>query len=129
MKKRLALAIAVLAMTVCAVAFVRPGGSITVDQYQKIEVGMSRKQIEEILGGPANGSGATWVSTISWNGTPAAIPAEWSGPDIIIWVWFDGQDKVETSDCHARCGGSAKTPSLWDKACSWLPWSPSTAPN
>jgi hypothetical protein len=128
MKKRLALAMVVLAPTVSAVAFVRPGGSITVDQYQKIEVGLSRRTVEEILGGPANGSGVMWACTTSWSGAPLAIPEEWRGPDIIVWVWFDARGRVETSDYQAWYR-PAKTPSLWDKACSWLPWSPSTAPN
>jgi SmpA / OmlA family len=127
MKKRMLLVVAVLALTVCAAACVRPGGSITFDQYQKIEVGMTRQQVEETLGGPANGSGLMWAVTSGF-GPPPAIPEEWWGPDIIVWVWFNGQDKVEARSFEAHSCGPVKTPNLWEQACSWLPWSRSAAP-
>jgi hypothetical protein len=52
MKKRLAMAGIGLVPTACAIAlFGRPGSSINAESYQQIEVGMTRRQVEDILGG------------------------------------------------------------------------------
>jgi hypothetical protein len=121
MKKRLALAWIVLALTVCAAAFVRPGSYITLDAYQRIEVGMTHQQVEEVLGGPPRDESAyttTLTHFCKWPGRRL----DWWGPDIAIYITFDDQAKVCDKKFMAHDFGPAKTPSVWDAARSWLPW-------
>jgi hypothetical protein len=118
MKKRLTLAVIVLALTVCVVLCVRPGDAtgITFGAYRRIEVGMPRQQVEEILGGPAR---REWRpdTIIGW--WADSMPNEWMGKDITIYLDFDESGKVSEKRFHYRI---EEEPSLWEQACSWLPW-------
>jgi outer membrane protein assembly factor BamE (lipoprotein component of BamABCDE complex) len=86
MKMRLAMAAIVLAVTACVFAlFVGPGSYITIGAYQRIEVGMTRWQVEDILGGPArNESAHQWEHYSDWYTgiRQAAGPNEWWGQDM-----------------------------------------------
>jgi hypothetical protein len=128
MKMRLALAVDVLTLTVCAAAFVRPGGSITFDQYQKIEAGMTLEQVEDILGGPErNESGR--LDPRCKDGFRIDQSSHWLGPDFFIHVEFDAQGRVTNKHFGTHHHWPVTKPSLWEQALSWLPWSRSSAPN
>ena len=130
MKKRLALAVIALVLTACVAAFYfRPGSSITADAYQRIQLGMTRQQVNDLLGGPArNETNNLMAGThhVSYFGPGPFVfpwPEEWWGPDIVIAITFDAQDRVCTKQMETHDYGPEKKPSLWEEACSWLPWS------
>jgi hypothetical protein len=124
-KKRLVLAVGVLAISVCILAvwinLSKPGG-ITLDSYDQIQVGMTRQQVEEILGGPPRNESAliellhfdNWFESPVW-------PEEWLGSEIAIYVKFDAQERVCDKRMETHEFGPAPSP-IWDKARSWLPW-------
>src|ERR1700722_20570398 len=98
-KLRLALVAVIFGATVGVVVLCFGHGSgITIDAYKRIEVGMTRQQVEEILGGPyRNESAHQWeLYHTNWNTCLKATagPDQWWGPDIIITISFDAQDKV-----------------------------------
>jgi hypothetical protein len=113
MKKRLALAAVVLALTVCTSAlFVHPAkdSKVTIDSYDRIRVGMTRQKVEDILGSRAQ-------LNVAW-------PDHWFGQDVSFCVNFDAQGRVSSKyltidhDIYEL----NKKPSLWDEVRSWLPW-------
>jgi outer membrane protein assembly factor BamE (lipoprotein component of BamABCDE complex) len=69
MKMRLLLATTLLVLTagivaICVYAMTNGGTHITANAYQRIQVGMTRQQVEDILGGPPrNESGVIVVGT------------------------------------------------------------------
>jgi hypothetical protein len=125
MKLRHALAgivLPVLALTLCVTALCsRTGNTITYEAYQQIQVGMSRQQVEEILGGPArNESGVRIIFIGEATSMSTCSPEEWCGPSIRIHVTFDAQGRAcEKGFCMVRYEGE---PSFLDRLRSWLPW-------
>jgi hypothetical protein len=128
MTKRLVLTAVVLVLTACPIALcVRPCASITVDSYQQIQVGMTRQQVERILGGPPRNESAYPFETVQYSSVLHLD--EWWGPDLVISVWLDAQGRVCDKNCKTHDFGPAEKPSLWQQVNSWLPWSRSAAPN
>jgi hypothetical protein len=122
MKLRLALAGIVLALTLCiAVLCSRPRSSITHEAYQQIEIGMSRQQVYELLGGPPRSETERRMSFAGGLGS-LVRPADWWGPTIHIRVIFDEQEMVSGKWVENHNYAPVKKPSLWEEACSWLPW-------
>ena len=121
MKLRLALAGIVLALTFCVAVLCDPPGSrITVDAYQQIQVGMTQQQVEGILGGRARNESACLFETLQFS-TKRRLD-EWWGPDIVISITFDAQDRVCTKKMETHDYGSEQKPTLWDTVRPWLPW-------
>ena len=130
MKKRVALAVIVVALTTGAAAVCfRPGSCINADSYQKIEAGMTQEQIREILGGPPRNESACPFEPVQYSSGCGLEPVqysskfrldEWYGPDIFISVWFDAQGRVCDKSYLDHAWGAAKN-SLWDEIRSWLP--------
>jgi hypothetical protein len=50
-KIKWALVVTVLGMTVAAALFLRPRDAVSLEAYQKIRLGMSRRAVESLLGG------------------------------------------------------------------------------
>jgi hypothetical protein len=124
MKKLLIISVIGFAMTAGVAAIcIRPGNAskITFDSYQKIQEGMSRQQVEEILGGPPrNESGRLTNCGHSWKGD---LPEPWWGPKIVILIWFDDEQQTVRRKKLATHGyGPAKNPSFWDLIRSCRPW-------
>jgi hypothetical protein len=97
-----------LVVLASAMAFVWPylvRDRLQIENYDKIRTGMSMKEVEELLGGPAGGYG----TRASPHGAIGVAGPElidrcwcWTSPDVEIEVCFyhdkaDGQDKVSTS--------------------------------
>jgi hypothetical protein len=132
MKKRLGLAVIVLAATACFTAFfVTTRSDITAHSYQRIQVGMTRQQVEDILGGPARNESAKepeCITVVCCDMGPqiawavSRAKGEWWGPHIVIYLQFDTQDKVSSKKLERHEYGPAEKPSLWDECRSWLPW-------
>jgi hypothetical protein len=132
MKVRLAVTVVVLAMTACIAAVCcRPAkpSSINFDSFQQIQKGMTLQQVWAILGDSRNESANPYACGSYPSRFGGEHRYEWWGPDYAIYIWFDRREMVRSKEFSTHAFGPAKTPSLWDKACSWLPWSPSTAPN
>jgi hypothetical protein len=121
MKKRLALTGIVLATIACVtVVWLRSSG-ITEDAYQRIQVGMTRKQVEGVLGGPARNESGNDLANLhvsSYSSSPL-FPERWWGPDIGISITFDAQDRVIAKELETHDYGPQM---LVDAARSKLPW-------
>jgi hypothetical protein len=114
MKTRLALA-AVEALVVVTIAIVisAPVSRINLSSYGQIEEGMTRQQVEKILGGPPRSE--TGVTTV---GCPPEI---WEGSEIIILVTFDATNDRVTS--KSLCfQGAGKARGFWNAIRAWWPW-------
>jgi hypothetical protein len=113
-KKRLTLAVAFLVLTACAVALcARPGSSITFGAYERIRVGMTRQQVEEVLSGPPRDESAYSEHLNHFCKWPGRA-LEWWGPDIAIFIEFDNQRRVCDKSFMTHDIGPGKKPSLWD---------------
>jgi SmpA / OmlA family len=128
MKMRLVWVLGVLAITTLfAVTCIHPNepGCITFDSYQQIQVGMTRQQVEEILGGPARNESANPFESLhfmNFSTIPNKTwPEEWWVPHAAISIWFDLQGKVYRKNFDWHDYGPVKKPSFWDSIRSWLP--------
>ena len=63
----------VLGVCVAALCF-HPGSSITIEAYRQIQLGMTRQQVEEILGGPHRNESGRWLRCLrNWDAIVATI--------------------------------------------------------
>jgi hypothetical protein len=120
MKTKMALGMS-LALVVCATAFgclaFIQESKINAGSFKKIEIGMTRQQVEEILGGPQR-------DETDPNYRPEETTEEdrdfqimaWRGPAVTIIVIFDAQNRVLESGSK-----SYDRITLWDRICTWLP--------
>jgi hypothetical protein len=119
-KKRLVLVVGAFAIAGAIVAVCinqrKPGG-ITLDSYDKIEMGMTLKQVEDILGGPPRLSPACHGAIRI---REEALPEKWSGPQVAIYITFDAQERVCDKKMETHDFGPA--PTFLDKVRSRLPW-------
>jgi hypothetical protein len=126
MKLRLTIAAIVFVATACAIAFFTPFDkptSITLDAYQKIEVGMTWQQVHGILGGPPRCEARSLMhgtrNSSGW-GPPPVWPDQWIAPGITISVTFDPSGRVSHKSFERN--NFPPTPSRWEKMRSQLPW-------
>jgi hypothetical protein len=105
MKKRLMLAIGVLVLAACALTlWLRHSnaGRIDHDSYHKIEIGMTRKQVEDILGGaPRVESSGIFFSRFAGE--------QWWGAELVILVSFDDDGKVSHKRFENHTFGSKES--------------------
>jgi hypothetical protein len=121
MKGRLRVAVASLTLTACvAVVCFRPSSCINADSCRKIEVGMTHQQVRDVLGGPPRNESACPFETLQFS--TGLHLEEWWGRDIAVSVWFDANGIVCDRSFKTHEYGSAMKPSIWEVACSWLPW-------
>jgi outer membrane protein assembly factor BamE (lipoprotein component of BamABCDE complex) len=132
MKRRLIAAATALAVAVGVAAFCTSRGkqgSITVAQYQKIQVGMTRQQVYDLLGGPPRNESNVCLCAYHtsdrywWDSLfrSEVGPGEWWGPDIVVDITFDGQNKVCGKWFRTHEHGTRTKSSLWDGIRSRLP--------
>jgi hypothetical protein len=120
MKKRLALSATVLVLTMCVIVFFfhpTKGGDISYASYQKLTKGMTRKQVEDILGGPARDE----VPTTRVARTGVWPWEEWCGREGVVYVEFDAADRVRDFGFHRHTAPPIE-PSFAERVRSWLPW-------
>jgi hypothetical protein len=110
MKKRLALAVAALVLAACALTlWLRHlnADRIDHDSYYKFEIGMTREQVEDILGGPPRvESQGIFFSRFASQFPPAQ---EWWGTELVIFVSFDGDGKVSHKRFENHSFGSKES--------------------
>jgi hypothetical protein len=88
-RRTLLVALAGLAVVGAAgvvVLWPRPSSRITRENYERIRAGMSRAEIESILGPPGDYSGVHVAYTLHWRGD--RMPDEWVGDDGVIAVCY-----------------------------------------
>ena len=93
-KRKLLAAVAGFALGTCAAAlwlWLGSHGRISFSSYQKIQPGMTRAQVESILGGPARQEVAL-LGVDARSGT--WLGEEWWGEDGVVFVGFDAAGKV-----------------------------------
>lgn len=125
-RARLALlvtSLAVLGLTVYVAALLlQPAkrSAISFESFQKLKVGMTRKQVETILGGPARLEvrpyHAIWAIN-HWH------PEHWSGEECRICVHFDSWDKVSGVEFYPPFEMDNRyPPTIEERIRSWMPW-------
>jgi SmpA / OmlA family len=121
MKKRAAVVMTLL-LGLCLVGVWLRGheseSQINLDSYKRIKQGMTRQQVEEILGGPArNESEGRDVRP----GPPYLhVPLRtWHGPRFSIYVVFDENEFAQTVILDDPLQGHH---GIWDIIRSWLTW-------
>ncbi|SRR5260370_18863774 len=115
MKRRLVCMFLVAIILSAAFAFclIIPGGTITKANCDRIRTGMTEREVEEILGGPA-------TETHRWPGDlDEARIKIWSARDASILVYFDANGLV----CHKNFGLIAPRP-IWWQILHWLGFQP-----
>jgi hypothetical protein len=111
----------------------RPGAGITPDNYERIQVGMTEKEVEAVLGaraGDYSGGRAYFPASEHRPRIPRAIrPRErgfgpdetlhmWAGDEVAVYVWFDGAGRaVDKMLRPLRPDGGP-----WDRLRRLLPW-------
>ncbi|GEK46442.1 hypothetical protein HPA02_07250 [Bisbaumannia pacifica] len=60
---------------------------LTLDNYQRLEVGMSRAQVEAILGSPRECHGALMVDLCTWGAGSRAIHAQFLGGEALAFQY------------------------------------------
>ena len=58
------------------------------ENYSKISAGMSKAQVEQLLGSPTECSGALGMSSCTWGDQKAFISVQYAGDKVLI---FSGQ--------------------------------------
>jgi hypothetical protein len=105
----------------------RPRDRLTWENFERIQLGMTRDQVERILGPPGDYSrggglysGPGLIRTIGIARFAKEGELWWNdGPNII--VHFDSADKVEGIHIYNRWTlGSPETETFWAKARRWL---------
>ena len=97
-----------------------PPSVINVASYEKIQVGMTRPQVEKILGGPPRNESKPnrWCMDLRGPNSPNVV---WFGPEAIIHLWFDESGRVCHKDLDLDGYFPYPQPSLWDRVRAWLP--------
>jgi hypothetical protein len=103
---------AVLAGVVAAMSPPRPG--ITKENGWRIKEGMTKAEVESILGGPPKPS-APGKPAYEKSGNGAE--GVWLHYGLGVWVAFDSRDQVT----HRSCYGLQRRP-WWDRLRDVLPW-------
>jgi hypothetical protein len=117
-RRKLLVALAGLAVVVAAGAVVLWPRTerITQENYDRIQLGMSRAHVYTVLGPP--GDYAThptygYIGSGPWNRQPGE--ESWVANETVIWVQFDGTSKV----VHASFGGNAPKPANGYQVLLW----------
>src|SRR5207247_963515 len=108
--------VALLALVIAIFFLSRPRSSITFDSYQQIQSGMTRLQVESILGGPARQEVRPTVDVRSgvW------LSEEWWGEEGVIFVRFDEADKVSEKHFSLHWCNLSR-PGVAERLRSWRP--------
>ena len=61
---------------------------ITQENFAKLEAGMSRQQVEELLGKPGECAGALGISSCTWGTKDSFISIQYAGDKVLM---FSGQ--------------------------------------
>ena len=119
MKRRLVVAVTVLALLTSAAilwSIVANRPSISFGNYERIQVGMTERQVEAILGGSprweieAERPKEARLHKLSGN---VFWPAEWWGRAGVITVYYD-TDGIVYDKSFEELPFEAKPPSFWD---------------
>jgi hypothetical protein len=122
-------ALALLGMPARPLALLQPArhDSVTLDNYRCIQVGMTRAQVEAILGGPPGNYCRPGQPLRGLKPRALADPEirQWIGSSLIVSVIFDGKGRV--SGKMFAGGGpclpmAEPDPSLLDRLRRLLPW-------
>jgi hypothetical protein len=95
-----------------------PRAAITRESAAKIEVGMTRAEVETILGGPADPRGedsTLWPDDVIPAGSRLIVGPFWVGDDVLVVVAFDRTGRVQA----VRVLGRARV-TLADRLRRWL---------
>jgi hypothetical protein len=97
---------------ILGVLFLSRPKRITLDNVNKIQVGMSEAELTEMLGPSGDYSSRPWISHAS-NAPNAAYCRQWISDDCALFVEFDSKDRVIT---YTMSAGLKRD---W---LSWLDW-------
>jgi hypothetical protein len=115
MKRRLVgmFLVAIIFSAAFAVWLIIPGGPITKANCDRIQTGMTEREVEAILRGPA-------TETLQWpDEVDEALIKHWGASDASILVYFDANGLV----FHKQFGVIAPRP-IWWQILHWLGFRP-----
>ena len=121
MKKRLvvivAIPIAVLGAIVIILALIPAKPGVTKANFNRLDVGMTRNEVEAVFGGPCNEGlvQADSIFAFSSGQQHQAWQQAWQGVDGFALVKFNENSQVEETTWHQRAG------TIWDKLRRMLP--------
>jgi len=129
MRRSLAVAIAILVVGAAAAWFLRPGDSVTLENYQKIRLGMTLDEVSELIGRPGVDEEELWVPEgilpfPEFSEMNPCVPNEkvtartWMGQKAAIKVVLSGS-RVSGKQFSAL-QGPAETRSLLERVRAWL---------
>jgi hypothetical protein len=81
MSSRIAVVLLCLALAACS--------KVTQDNYAQLGAGMSRAEVEALLGKPDNCSGALGISSCTWGDGARFISVQYAGDKVVM---FSGQN-------------------------------------
>jgi hypothetical protein len=130
-RRKLLLVLAGLAVVFCAAGafllWVQPS-SVTRENCDRIKAGMSRAEVEAILGPPGDYTTGPRVQIIMESGGLEMHRPDrtWNGDEGVFSVWFDGERKVEFTRFHewTRIDQSPLESLLWRVKRQWRKWFP-----
>jgi len=101
----------------------RSTSAITLDNYNRIQIGMTRDQVEELLGPPrwdVKRRDPAWFDVACVSTNVFMLPKEWWGPEGVIQIWYLGEGRVvsEKNFTNHRC--EVRPITLIDKLEEWL---------
>src|SRR5712692_2366360 len=99
-------ALTIGALILSALLFSRPN-LITLDNANRIQVGMTEGELTEMLGPSGDHSSRPWISHGPSDSPNAAYSKQWISDDCAVFVEFDGEGRVIT------CGMSAGLQRSW----------------
>jgi hypothetical protein len=116
-----------LAVTLCLwlsgllVWLTLPGPRISQTSFEQIRPGMTRAEVEAVLGVSAGNYTGGRVKIV--HGVPPDDGyAEWVGEDVAVLVWLDDEGRVSRKECLHTSHLIGRDDSLLRKLRRWLPW-------
>src|SRR5579859_4621528 len=94
---------------------------ICFDSYQQIKVGMTKTEVEDLLGPPrqeVRPKDNSWIDTDCLSDHDPIVPEKWWGREGIIRIWFKEEIVSRTVFCSQPCEVQDWT--FWEKVCQWL---------
>ena len=118
--RRLTLTIAAFILVISSLLFLlfltRDGDVISRRNFGKIENGMTKGQVESILGPPSEGCFDVSSGGLKYKGVPAREAGVWKGKKFELSVWFDAGGLVLHKD------GRSSESGIVDRLHDWLGW-------
>lgn len=113
-RRRLLIGLAILATVAAGLYWARPwpGQRLRSENFSQLRVGLSQREVEDLLGGPPGNygqdGGSAMMTLEGVLAPPGSVERIWSDDANRFEIYFDSRDRVVA--CHRRAGYQQSPP-------------------